>query len=233
MTDPISHATTTVNEYCLGNRIVSANRDRSVIVDYDKQTITEIDRRAGTYSISSFDDIARATAALRPVAKATEHAGGGWKQTELGPRASVAGRTAAAWQFTNAAGTRIEVAVDRQIVLSKEALDALIGASYPNRRTDEHEALTRAASGGGSRAQTESTQPHVASFALPLDETITWEVEESRLTLRNAVTAVTTEVAPPEVLTIPPGAKRVESSRVALPRLLEELDKLPNAPSRP
>jgi len=42
ITDPISRATIKVDEYCLGNRIVSANRVRSVIVDYDKQTVTEM-----------------------------------------------------------------------------------------------------------------------------------------------------------------------------------------------
>lgn len=235
ITDPISRVTSTIDEYCQGNRIVSSSGSRSVIVDYEKQTITEVDRMAGTYSLSSFDEVARANAALRQskVAESQKPAGDEWTATPLGARASAAGRSASAWRFSARSGTTIEVTVDRQIAITREALDALIGASYPNRRTAEHEALTRAASGGADRARTESTQPRIADFALPLDETITWAVEDSRLTMHNAVVAVTNEVAPPEVLMIPPGAKRVQSSRVALPRLLEELDRLPNSPLRP
>jgi hypothetical protein len=233
VTDPISRVTSTADEYCHGNRIVSTNGSRSVIVDYEKQTITEIDRAVGTFSLSAFDEVARANATLRPSPRSDEALSEEWAATPLGSRASSAGRSASAWRFTGKSGTTIEVTVDRQITVSREALDALIGAAYPNRRTSEHEALTRAAGGGVERAQTESAQARIGSFSLPLDETITWDLEDSRLTMRSSVIAVTADVAPAEVLMIPPGAKRVQSPRVALPRLLEELDKLPNAPTPP
>jgi hypothetical protein len=235
ISDPISRKTTTVDEYCLANRIVSTSGARSVIVDYEKQTITEIDRVAGTYSISSFDDVARANAALAPAAKAAgENAkGDDWTASPLGARIAEGGRPAAAWRFTARDGTMVEVTVDQRITVSREALDALIGAAYPNRRTAEHEAMTRAAGGGAVRRQSESTQSQAASFSLLLDEAITWEVEGSRLTLRNSVISVTTDVAPSDALMIPPGATRVQSPRVAVPRQLEELNRLPNAPTPP
>ena len=221
VTDPISRATATVDEYCHGNRIVSASGTRSVTVDYEKQTVTEIDRGAGTYSITSFDEVARASAALRPAA--TKETTTEWAATSL--------RTNA-WRFVAKSGTAVDIAVDPSIKISAEALDALIGAAYPNRRTAVHEALARAASGGVNRVQTESSRSQPV-FALPLDETITWDVEDSRITSANVVVRVGHEVVPPDVLMIPAGAKRVESKRVALPRMIEELDRLPSAPLRP
>ena len=224
VSDPITRATTTIDEYCQGNRIVSTSGARAITVDYEKQTVTEVDRTAGTYSITSFDDIARANAALRP-AKATTEKAADWSATRL---------RANAWRFAAKSGTTIDVAVDPTVKISREALDALIGAAYPNRRTPEHDALTRAAGGGIDRVQAESSSSRAQpSFALPLDETITWDVEDSRITMKNAIVRVSKDVAPPDVLMIPPGAKRVESARTALPRMIDELDRLPSAPSRP
>lgn len=206
-TDPISGVTSTVDEYCEGNRIVSVSGARSAVVDYEKQTVTEIDRGAATYSISTFEEIARATAAVRPAASAQAIQ---WNATSVAP---------SKWRFESA-GTSVDVAVDSKVTLSREALDAIIGATYPNRRTPEHDALVRAAS--GDRVQAESSQ-HPATYALPVEETVTRE----RLTTRNVVVRITNDAAPAEAVMIPPGAKRVESRRMSLPRLINELDRLP------
>jgi hypothetical protein len=219
ITDPISGLTSTIDEYCQGDRIVSVNGARSVVVDYQKQTITEIDRAAATYSVSTFDEIARAHAAFRPtmpVAKSVE-----WKTTSLAP---------SKWRFESQHGTTVDVGVDSKVSLSREALDALIGAAYPNRRTPEHDALSRAAS--GDRVQVESAQRPM-TFALPVDETITRESESARIVARNTVIRVTNEAAPSDALMIPPGAQRIQSPRVALPKMLDELDRVPAPPLRP
>src|SRR5688572_20952221 len=56
--DPLSGKTVTIDEYCYGNRVVSVSGEKTVIADYDKQQITEINRKNGTYSVSRFDEVA-------------------------------------------------------------------------------------------------------------------------------------------------------------------------------
>jgi hypothetical protein len=220
ISDPISRRTSTIDEFCEGNRIVSIIGTRTVVVDYEKQTITELDRAAGTFSISTFDEIAHAEATLRGEST-TAKRNTEWNATSLG---------AFKWRF-NAPATTIDVTTDVKVMLSREALDAVIGASYPSRRTAEHDALTRAAD--GDRAHAESSSTTQPSFALPVDEAMTLEVEGAHVTVHNAIVRVDNATAPRDALFIPPGAKRVPSTRVALPGMLEELDRLPAAPRRP
>jgi hypothetical protein len=49
-----------LHEYCAGNQVVTVQGDAVVIADYGKQELVEIDRAAGTYSVTPFDEIARA-----------------------------------------------------------------------------------------------------------------------------------------------------------------------------
>lgn len=58
--DPISGTTSTVHEYCAGNQVVTIQGDAVSIADYGKQEVIEIDRAAGTYSVTRFEEIARA-----------------------------------------------------------------------------------------------------------------------------------------------------------------------------
>jgi hypothetical protein len=58
--DPVSGRAITFHEYCAGNQVVTIRDNAVVIADYGKQEIIEIDRAAGTYSVTSFDAIARA-----------------------------------------------------------------------------------------------------------------------------------------------------------------------------
>ena len=59
--DPISERTTVFDEYASGNRLISVRGSRTSIADYEKGELIEIDRDAGTYSVTRFDAIARAT----------------------------------------------------------------------------------------------------------------------------------------------------------------------------
>ena len=107
--DPIARTSTTTDEYCYGDRIVTINGSRVAITDYAEQRLIEIDHQRVTYSITSFADIAKSRPAV-PEAK-----------------------------------TNVEVTVDRSVSLSREAVEALVGASYPNRHADEHDRILAAA----------------------------------------------------------------------------------------
>lgn len=63
VSDPITGATNRIEEYCHGNRVVSVNGKRTAIADYEKGTLTTIDFASGTYSVTQFDELARAWAA--------------------------------------------------------------------------------------------------------------------------------------------------------------------------
>src|SRR5579872_2758433 len=90
--DPVANSSTTIDEYCYGDRIVTINGPRVAITDYAEQRLTEIDHQRGTYSVTSFAEIAKA----RPVALDSK--------------------------------TTVRVEVDRGVALSREAVEALIGA---------------------------------------------------------------------------------------------------------
>ena len=59
--DPLSGKTTVLNEYGYGNRLISVRGGFTSIADYERGELTEIDRDAGTYSITRFDAIAKAS----------------------------------------------------------------------------------------------------------------------------------------------------------------------------
>ncbi|HEX9161126.1 MAG TPA: hypothetical protein VF980_05395 [Thermoanaerobaculia bacterium] len=230
--DPLAAGPVEIEEYCAGNKIITVNGSRTAIVDYERQELLEIDRSASTYSVVSFHDIAAARAVFAPPvpkrnAIATTTANHDeWKTTALGMRASRGGRSADSFEI---AGDRIklELAVDRQVTLSRSALDALSGSAYPNDAASHHEALVHAC------ARTSNALPARAAdadgYGLPLDQTITIEADEhTHVTLRNVVLRVTNDLPPPDVMAIPAGAKLVESRATQMLRNLKELgDQVP------
>jgi len=68
VSDPISGSETVIEEYCHGNRMVSVAGRRTAIAEYDKQTVTTIDFEAGTYSVATFDELAKAWRTGKPAA---------------------------------------------------------------------------------------------------------------------------------------------------------------------
>lgn len=189
--DPLTPGVTTVDEYCSGNRMVSVSGDRTVIVDYEMQEITEIDRRAGTYSVARFSEIAGGTRAA--AAKA-------------GPRG------------------KVSVEIDRSFALTREALEVLIGAAYPNTPHAEHEAVLRAASLEPEQKGIAASEAR-STYGLPVSQTFTYGDAESEVTVRSAITRVGNETVPAEALIIPPSARRIEPRRIAIERQLGELDR--------
>ena len=58
--DSISEKTVLLEEYGVGNRLIAVRGGQTSIADYEKGELIEIDRDAGTYSITRFDALARA-----------------------------------------------------------------------------------------------------------------------------------------------------------------------------
>jgi hypothetical protein len=237
--DPIANMTIEVDEYCSGNRIISVRADKTVIVDYDRQEMLEIDRSAGTYSVARFEEIARMQAIADPperrlnrqAAAAPETS---WKTTALGAAHSPIGRSADAFEIVSSGPEpiRVEVAVDRALTLSRAALDALAGSAYPNRPSAQQEAVARACLRSTS-ASADRTPAGDASYGLPLAQTITIQADpKTRLTVRNVIVRINHELPPPEVLAIPAGAKLVESRAATLVKSLEEIEQA-TPPPRP
>lgn len=230
--DPIANSTTEVDEYCTGNKIITVRGSKTAIVDYERQELLEIDRAASTYSVASFDEIAASRAIGDPSTPRRSKiestaAGESWQTRPLGARLTASGRSADSFEIvTN--GVQVEVAVDRQVSLSRAALDAISGASYPNKHTDQQEALARAC------ARTGDVHAQVAgggSYGLPLDQSITVDTDpKTHLTIRNVIVRVTNDLPPPEMLAIPAGAALVESRPARMVKQLKELEQAPKTP---
>lgn len=220
--DPISGKTVVLNEYGYGNRLVSVRGDVTAIADYEKGELTEIDRRAGTYSVTRFETIAKAVqlqgkpAGAEPVAGEMMRA-----QREpmkpLGAKATKSGRTA---EFFRAEGEsqNVEVAVDRSVRVSKEALEVLLGKAYPGTGSQQHELVMSAASG------------QQQDYALPLEQQFELEVGEERVAFRSSVLRVGHEPPPADMVAIPAGARLVVSRTAAV---LDELERLDSPPLKP
>ena len=127
---------------------------------------------------------------------------------------------------------RLEVSVDTNVRLTRSAVEALIGASFPNPRREEHEAILRAAGAHGAqriRPASESSLP--ADFALPIEQILSVDFEGRTLTLRNTIVDVRSELPPDALRRIPPGARQVEPRAVRIVREALELDSPPAVPA--
>ncbi len=226
--DPFARSAKNVDEYCYGNRIVTVAGDRVTILDYDAQTLTEIDHASGTYSITRFDEIANA----RPRAAAKSNATP--KITPAGLKSSRGGRSVDTFDV-ELPGTKVTIGLDRSVTLSRAAVEALIGSSYPNAHRSEHDAILGVASparrGGPIMATSVSTDAGDATgYALPSEQTITMDAEGGPVTVRTSVLRFDADLPPQSAMLIEPGAKRVESPVVRFAREMKEADTIPVAP---
>jgi hypothetical protein len=240
--DPISRKTSTIHEYCAGNQIITVSGSRVVIADYDRQQLTEIDRDANTYSVTRFEEIAKATPkqASASAKSATGSVNGApeWKSTSLGMKASTANRSVEAYEMTReSAGEKqkLNVGLDSKVMLSRDAVEVLIGAAWPNPRGVHHDAVLNAAGGGARdgrapRVRTEGETAGGATYALPVEQSLTIDVAGESLTMRSSIISVTSELPSPDVTAIPPGLELVESRLTRAARELRELDQLPPRP---
>jgi hypothetical protein len=228
--DPVSRTSSTVDEYYMGNRAVTVSGNRVVIVDYERQEITEIDRAAATYSISRFDEVARARVALAPKSKSAASTAK-LASRPVGARLSAAGRNADAFEIRNdVSHESTQIAIDRTITLTRASLDVLLGAAYPGTPAASHDAIMSAAANPTERPRIQTNGAAAAdetTYGLPADQTTTYEFEGSKIVVTTKLTHAGNEMVAPELLMIPPGARRVESRTIALPRILDELDRRP------
>jgi hypothetical protein len=211
-----------VDEYCFGNRIVSISGNRTAIVDHAKQVITMIDFDGGTYSVTSFAAIASARERkASPIHGGESLRADSGTVTAIGPRV-VASRPADEVRAERREGPVsrvIHVSRDRQILIGREAAEALLGAGYPNAREESADVVLRAIRAG--EAGTSATE----EYFLPLRYDVVIGVEGETVETRNVVVNIGSELPPTDRLAPPPGAKLVESDALAAPRLLEELDR--------
>jgi hypothetical protein len=245
--DPISGKTVVLNEYAYGNRLVSVRGGKTSIADYEKGELIEIDREAATYSITRFDELARATQIIQGESNAV---GAGALSDarkpasrplrSLGARLTTNGRAADFFEGeleTQMGKQRIEVGVDRTVLVSREALEVLLGAAYPGVRNQQHEVVFAAAASNrraSGSIDTTSASGGDAMFALPIEQVIRHDIDGRQLEFRTSVTRVGNEPPAPEIIAIPAGARLVVSRVVAVQRQLEQLnDPASVVPRRP
>lgn len=237
--DPITHAVQRVDEYCSGNRIVTVNGQKTTITDYDQQQVTEIDHRTSTWSVTRFDEIARAQAQTGGPSprSAKANSTSPWKTTAAGVKGAKSGSSVESFAIENSGAQgpkRIEVGVDRGVMLSRQAVEVLIGAAYPSTHREEHDEILGASSGrgNGGRLSAQSTDSD-ALYALPVEQTVTIEQDGQSLVFRNSVVRAGDEAVPAEAMLIEPGARKVESRLTRLARELHDAETLPSRNPQP
>lgn len=199
--DPLTEITQTIDEYYLGNRVVSVSNDRVTIADYEKGELISIFRKAKTHSFARFDQIARHAAS--PGA-----AGGRWS-TRRSPRSGTDGRERFELSAEGEA-VSVELIVDRSVALSKEAVEVILGLAYPNVRQPRGAALAAAtAVEAGSRIRSQAAD--ASTHGLPVEQTIHVREGSEEISFRNVITRIGTETVPAELVAIPPGSRLVES----------------------
>jgi hypothetical protein len=227
--DPLTGRATTLDEYYLADRAVTIAGNRTVIIDYSRHEVTEIDRASATYSVTKFEDIAALRAAIGGVKAAAKSV------VSRTGSARRAGRAVEVFTSDDAASSfHAEVAVDSSIAMSRDAFDVIGGSAYPNSGGATAD-LSRAAAhrGGKGNANIHAESVDAADvYGLPVEQTFRWSISGKTLTASNRVTRIGDEIVPPELVAIPPGAKLVPSHTVEAKHLLDELDALkPALPS--
>ncbi|MGA7617238.1 MAG: hypothetical protein WBX15_18900 [Thermoanaerobaculia bacterium] len=226
--DPFTRRTIRVDEYYEGDRAVSIESSRSVIADYAKGELTEIDRTRGTYSVTPFAAVANARGGVRTQSDASREG-----KLEVDAKGSETRLDRSVERFVvrdENAHLVVDVAVDPSIRLSADALDVVTGAAFPSSPDSTSAALRRASREGGGTLTANSTGSG-GTFALPVEQMLTWDVDGESVETTNRVVRIGSERVPPELVTIPLGAKEVESRILQRKRLADEIDSLGHHPT--
>ena len=223
--DPISGKTSVLEEYGVGNRLISIRAERTSIADYEKGELIEIDRDLGTYSITRFDAIAKAAQLTGgPLETKAKPAA---PPRSAGVKATRTGRNAEFYEaeVDGDVKQRIEVGVDRANLVSKEALEVLLGAAYPGVRRPEHDAVLSAARSQRPRSAVSQSEASEPAFALPVEQIVHYEIEGQQLEFRTSVVRLGSETPPADLVSIPADARLVVSRYVAVAQELEKLER--------
>ena len=233
LTDPISGSKTVIDDYCHGNRVVSVNGRRTAIAEYDRNVVTTIDFEAGTYSVTKFDELARAWEGAPGAASSRRGVSSNarqsnepqWRVEPKGGRvvASRPGESMEA-RLEDAHGRQVvQMTADSQLRVSRAAAEVLLGTAYPNRPDPSSEVLLNALRSKQSRIGSNG-EAAPAEFHIPLEHVTRHEFGGESVEIRNVVMRIGSELPPPDILAVPPGAKLVEAHALAARRILEELD---------
>jgi hypothetical protein len=222
--DPISKTYATIDEYCIGNRVVTVRAAKVTIADYDAQQLTEIDHAAQTWSVTTFADIAQSRAAL--------DARMGVSPAPREARMMVSGTRSPNGLETFVDETphrRLDIGVDRRVTLSRGAIEVLIGAAYPAKVTDEETEILAVAGSRGSISAMSVRATTAETYGLVTERTLTIDSDGTRLVSRNNIIRIGDETPAAEATLIDPGAKRIESRLTRLARELRDIDTIPAA----
>ena len=229
--ESIGGGTTTVEQYCYGNRVITVSGSVTNIADYDKSEITEIDRSAGTYSVSRFDQVAKA---MHPKALPEASAAKtkqNWELRKLGRVGALSVRTTEVYETERKdvdVTRHVRVGIDTSVALSKDALEVLTGSAFPGTPKEEDAAILAAAKGRAPAiASNAANAKTVVSYGLPVEQVFRFEAEGQTAEYRDVVTRVGEEIPPADLVAIPPDAKLVESRLIKTTRLLDAIDRLP------
>lgn len=105
----------------------------------------------------------------------------------------------------------VRVKPDRRVTLSRAAVEVLTGLAWPRRPDPAANAILDALRSDDD-------------YFLPIEHAVEHEIGGEKLVIRNVIVRVGSELAPPDALAMPPGAKLVESEVTAARRLLDDLD---------
>ena len=224
--DSISGKTAVLEEYGYGNRLVAVRGSRTSIADYEKGELVEIDRDSGTYSITRFEAVARANQIVNPATSRLTAAAAAQPERALralGVKMTKSGRSADFFEIEIGGQEKVTVAVDRGALVSKEALEVLVGAAYPSVRTSEHDAALSAAA-PASRFSAQSVDASGPLYALPVETVMALDTDGQHAEFRSTVVRVGAEAPPVDLTAIPPGARLVTSRIVEVAREVENAD---------
>jgi hypothetical protein len=227
ITDPFAAAPVVVEQFCYGNRVVTVRGERTTIADYEHNELTEIDRDTGTYSIISFEDVAKATAGPYTAAAKATPKKKEWTVRPKTARASRLGRSTEVYELAREDAMQsetVEVSIDRSVQLSPAAAEVLLGVAYPsNKRANADAVMNVARTRRG--VSTNAAASESDSIGLPVEQVTRIDVEGEHLEHRDVVVHIGNELPEPALLALPPNATRVESRLTVRARVLDELDR--------
>jgi hypothetical protein len=210
--DPFLHQDLTVEQYAMGDRLITVAGEKTSIADYRRGELTEIDRQHGTYSITRFEQLAPLNVTKRRDVESAD----AWQIRAL-PSDAPGHRGSHAELHQGKLAEDLDIVVDDRVTLSREGFEVLTGSAWPGVRRPIHRALERAASRTGD----------TTTFSLPIEQRRHVVEGGETIELREAITRIGSETPPAAALEIPRGAVRVDSWRLRAERELHDLDTLP------
>lgn len=231
--ESIGGGTVVVEQYCYGNRVITIRGPVTTIADYDKSELTEINREDGTYSISRFDQVAKALhPKSMPVVATSSSTKQPWELRKVGRAGALSTRSTDIFEADrkdDGVTRHVRIGIDGSVSLSKDALDVLTGSAFPATPKEEDAAIASAAKAHAPAAASQSAGGTKAAerYGLPVEQLFRFEAEGQQAEYRDVVVRVGAEVPPADLVAIPPDAKLVESRLLTTTRMIDAIDRLP------